>query len=245
VRLGDLVERFGGQLLGNPDLVVASIAPLDNAGPTQISFLSNSKLRALAAQSEAAALILSPLDDPSVAATYPGARIVTTNPYAYFARAAQYFVSREESAPAPGIHPSAVIDPSAEIDPSAHIGPHVTIEAGAVVKAGAVIDHGCFVGKEAVVGEGTRLFANVTFHRKCIIGARGIVHSGAVIIRDTQELESLLTGPHRGRTAWVILASDPAREPSLLAREVAQALMAAAAEVRRPPDGRVVLRVQL
>ena len=80
VRLGDLVERFGGLLAGDPDLVVASIAPLDSAGPNQISFLSNSKLRALAAQSQAAALILSPLDDPSVAATYTGARIVTTIP---------------------------------------------------------------------------------------------------------------------------------------------------------------------
>jgi UDP-3-O-[3-hydroxymyristoyl] glucosamine N-acyltransferase len=181
VRLGDLVERFGGQLSGDPDLVVASIAPLDSAGPTQISFLSNSKLRALAAQSEAAAMILSPLDDPSVAATYTGARIVTTNPYAYFARAAQYFVSLEEAAPLPGIHPSAVVDPTAQVDASVHVGPHVTIEAGAVVKAGAVIDHGCFIGREAVVGEGTHFFANVTFHRQCVIGARGIVHSGAVI----------------------------------------------------------------
>jgi UDP-3-O-[3-hydroxymyristoyl] glucosamine N-acyltransferase len=181
VRLGDLVERFGGQLVGSPDLVVASIAPLDNAGPTQISFLSNSKLRALAAQSEAAALILSPLDDPSVAATYTGARIVTTNPYAYFARTAQYFVSLEERAPAPGIHPSAVVEEGAQVDPSAHIGPHVTVEAGAVIHAGVVVDHGCFIGRDAVVGEGTRFFANVTFHRNCVIGARGIVHSGAVI----------------------------------------------------------------
>ena len=181
VRLGDLVERFGGQLVGNPDLVVASIAPLDSADASQISFLSNSKLRALAAQSSAAALILSPLDDPSVAATYAGSRIVTTNPYAYFARAAQYFVSLEEEAPRPGIHPSASVDPSAEVDPSAHVGPHVTIEAGAVVKGGAIIDHGCFVGKGAVIGEDTHLFANVTFHRKCVIGKRGIIHSGAVI----------------------------------------------------------------
>ncbi|QNA89349.1 UDP-3-O-(3-hydroxymyristoyl)glucosamine N-acyltransferase [Massilia sp. Dwa41.01b] len=181
MRLRDLVERFGGQLTGDPDLVVSAIAPLDSAGPGQISFLSNSKLRALAGQSAAAALILSPLDDPSVAATYSGSRIVTTNPYAYFARAAQYFLSLEETAPAAGVHPSAVVDPSAQVDPSAHIGPFVTIEAGAVVKAGAVIEHGCFIGKDAMVGEGTHFFANVTFHRKCVIGARGIVHSGAVI----------------------------------------------------------------
>ena len=181
VRLGDLVERFGGQLVGNADLVVSAIAPLDSADATQISFLSNSKLRALAAQSSAAALILSPLDDPSVAATYGGSRIVTTNPYAYFARAAQYFVSLEEEAVVPGIHPSAIVGAGAEIDATAHIGPHVTVEAGAVVKANAIIEHGCFIGRKAVVGEGTHFYPNVTFHRGCIIGARGILHSGAVV----------------------------------------------------------------
>jgi len=184
IRLGDLVERFGGQLVGDPDLEVSAIAPLDTAGASHISFLSNSKLRALAAQSQAAALILSPLDDPTVAATYEGTRIVTTNPYAYFARAAQYFVSLTEHVPAPGVHPSAVVDPGAMVDPTAHIGPHVTIEDGAVIGAHVVIDAGCFIGREAVIGEHTHLFANVTFHARCRIGQRGILHSGAVIGTD-------------------------------------------------------------
>jgi UDP-3-O-[3-hydroxymyristoyl] glucosamine N-acyltransferase len=57
----------------------------------------------------------------------------------------------------------------------------VTIEAGAAIRAGAAVDAGCYIGREAVIGEGTHLFANVTFHARCIIGARGIIHSGAVI----------------------------------------------------------------
>lgn len=183
-RLAELVERFGGHLAGDPNIEVTGIAPLSDAGASHISFLSNSKLRALAAQSNAAALILSPLDDPTVAATYTGARIVTSNPYAYFARAAQYFVALDAIRPVAGIHPSAVVAPGAQIDPSAHIGPHVTVEEGAVVKAGAVIDAGCFIGREAEVGEGTHFFANVTFHARCQIGARGIIHSGAVIGAD-------------------------------------------------------------
>jgi len=183
-RLGELVERFGGQLAGDPNLEVTGIAPLQDAGASHISFLSNSKLRALAAQSGAAALILSPLDDPTVAATYEGARIVTTNPYAYFARAAQYFAALDEIVPAPGVHPRASVDALARIDPAAHVGANVTIEAGAVVKAGAVIDAGCYIGRDAEIGEGTHLFANVTFHARCRIGARGIIHSGAVIGTD-------------------------------------------------------------
>jgi UDP-3-O-[3-hydroxymyristoyl] glucosamine N-acyltransferase len=184
IRLGDLVERFGGQLVGDPNLAVSAIAPLDTAGASHISFLSNSKLRALAAQSGAAALILSPLDDPTVAATFEGARIVTTNPYAYFARAAQYFASLTDHVPAPGRHPSAVVADSAIVDATAHIGPHVTIDEGATIGAHAVIDAGCYVGRNAVIGEGTHLFANVTFHSGCQIGKRGILHSGAVIGTD-------------------------------------------------------------
>ncbi|GAB3454357.1 UDP-3-O-(3-hydroxymyristoyl)glucosamine N-acyltransferase [Massilia terrae] len=183
-RLGDLVERFGGHLTGDPDIEVTGIAPLQDAGASQISFLSNSKLRALAAQSNAAALILSPLDDPTVAATYAGARIVTSNPYAYFARAAQYFVALDAVVPEPGVHPSAVVARGAQVDPSAHIGPHATVEEGAVIKAGAVIDAGCYIGREAEIGEGTHLFANVTFHSRCIIGKRGVIQSGAVIGAD-------------------------------------------------------------
>jgi UDP-3-O-[3-hydroxymyristoyl] glucosamine N-acyltransferase len=183
-RLGQLVERFGGELVGDPNIEVSAIAPLSEAGASHISFLSNSKLRAQAADSRAAALILSPLDEPTVAASYAGARIITTNPYAYFARVAQYFVALCEQAPVPGIHASAAVADGARIDPHAHIGPHVTIEAGAVVKAGAVIDHGCFVGRDAVIGEDTHLYANVSFHRGCVIGKRGIIHSGAVIGAD-------------------------------------------------------------
>jgi UDP-3-O-[3-hydroxymyristoyl] glucosamine N-acyltransferase len=180
-RLGELVERFGGQLEGDADIEVTAIKPPDRAGIADISFLSNSKLRALAAHSHAAALILSPGDEPEVAATFAGARVVTANPYAWFARAAQHFDSGRLPSPEPGIHPSAAVHASAQVDPAAHVGPYVTVEAGAVINAGAVVDAGCYIGREAVIGEGTHLFANVTFHARCIIGARGIIHSGAVI----------------------------------------------------------------
>jgi len=183
-RLGELVERLGGQLAGDPNIEVTGIAPLTDAGVSHISFLSNSKLRSQAAHSGAAALIVSPNDDETIAATYQGARIVTNNPYAYFARAAQYFASLDAFVPAPGIAPSAVVDPTARVHPSAHVGAQATIEAGAVVGEGAIIGAGCYIGREAEIGAGTELFANVTFHARCRIGARGIIHSGAVIGTD-------------------------------------------------------------
>ena len=208
-RLGELVERFGGRLVGDPDLRVDGIAPLDRAGSSELSFLGNSKLRSQAAQSRAAALILAPADDEAVALGYSGARIVADNPYAHFARTAQLLLAQREAAPAPGIHPSAVVHPGARVDPTAHIGPHATIEADAVVMAGAVIEAACYIGREAAVGEGTHFFPKVTFHARCVIGARGIVHSGAVIGGDgfgfAQDEGRYIKMPQTGR---VVLGDD-------------------------------------
>lgn len=183
-RLGKMVERLGGQLIGDPEIEVSGIAPLDEAGASHITFLSNSKFRAKAAQTGAAALILSAADDAVVSAEYKGGRIVTDNPYAYFARAAQWFVEQNATPVVPGIHASACVHPDAHVSATACIGPHVTIEAGAVIADDVLIDAGCFIGRGAQVGMGTHLHANVSFLAECSIGSRGIIHSGAVIGAD-------------------------------------------------------------
>ncbi len=183
-RLKELVERLGGQLIGDETIEVSGIGPLSDAEASHITFLSNPKLRPQAAQSQAAAMILSPADNDNIGAAYGGARIVTDNPYAYFARAAQYF-ARQQAIPASvGIHPSAVVDPSASVAPDASIGPLVVIEADAVIGSEAVIGAGSFIGRAAKIGAGTHFHARVTFQSGCEIGQRGILHSGAVIGAD-------------------------------------------------------------
>lgn len=181
IRLSELVERLGGTLAGNPEIEVTGVAPLDAAGPSDLSFLSNPKLRDQATRSQAAALIVSPADDAEIAKDFRGTRIVAANPYAYFARTAQWFAEADAIPPSAGAHPSACVDPSAQVAPSASIGPMCVIEAGARIGEGAVIGAGCFIGRDAVVGERTLFHPRVTLLARCRIGARGIVHSGAVI----------------------------------------------------------------
>lgn len=171
-------------MVGDGNIDLSGIAPLDLALPTHITFLSNSKFRQQAEQTRAVALILSPADHQLLGPRFAGTRIVTDNPYAYFARVAQFFAA-QQAIPAPlGVHATAVVDPGARIAPDASIGPHVVIEAGARVDDSAVIDAGCFIGRDARVGAGTHFFAGVRFHAGCRIGQRCIVHSGAVIGAD-------------------------------------------------------------
>ena len=180
-RLGDLVESLGGELIGDPEVVIAGIAPLDAAGASHITFLSNPRLRASAAATRAAALILPPKEHPAIRESYLGACILTDNPYAYYARAAQFFVARDSHPPVPGVHVSAVVDPAARVAASAVIGPNVTIGAGAIIGEHCVIGAGCVIGQGASIGEHTVLHPNVSFLDACHIGARGVIQSGAVI----------------------------------------------------------------
>ena len=181
VRLADLVEHLGGSISGDANLMVAGIAPLEHADASSITFLSNPKLRKQAGDTLAAAIIVKASDAEFLRDQFNGTLIVVDNPYAYFAKAAQFFAALTKQPIAVGVHPSAVVDPSAKIAASASIGPLVCIEADVVIEDNVRIDAGCFIGRGAKIGADSHFHANVSWHHDCRIGQRAIIYSGAVI----------------------------------------------------------------
>jgi UDP-3-O-[3-hydroxymyristoyl] glucosamine N-acyltransferase len=194
VRLADIVAALGGELLGDGDLPIARLAPLDTADATSLAFLASARYAAQLAASTAACVIVAPA--MREAAQARGAAIVTDDPYLYFARLTQWWAARHRRVPAPGIHATAVVEPGARVHASASVGPLAVIGAGVEIGAGAVIGAHCVLGDDAVVGAHTRLAAHVTLGAACRIGARGIVHSGVVIGAD-----GFGFAPHQGQ--WV------------------------------------------
>jgi len=185
IRLSDLVERLGGQLIGNADLEVTGIAPLEHANANSITFLSNPKLRKKACETQAAAIIIRNCDVEFIQqSSFLGTLIVVDNPYVFFAKSAQWFAEQNRRRTSAGIHLSAVVDPSAQIAASAVIGPFVCIEADVVVEENVQIDAGSFIGYASKIGADSHIHANVTVHHDCRIGKRAIFYSGAVIGSD-------------------------------------------------------------
>ncbi|HEX3098931.1 MAG TPA: UDP-3-O-(3-hydroxymyristoyl)glucosamine N-acyltransferase [Usitatibacter sp.] len=176
--LREIVARLGGEAVGEVAAPLTGVATLDSAGPRDIAFLANPKYRARLATTRAGAVIVGPGDRDAVAIP----RIVSDNPYAYYARSVGLF--HPEPAATPGIHPFAQVDGTANVDASAEIGPFVVIGAGATIGKGARIGAHCVIGRKAAIGEGTRLHPRVTIYDRCSLGARCIVHSGAVIGAD-------------------------------------------------------------
>ncbi|TFZ08017.1 UDP-3-O-(3-hydroxymyristoyl)glucosamine N-acyltransferase [Ramlibacter humi] len=164
LRLGDIVDSLGGQLHGDRGAAIEGLAPLESAGPSQLSFLSNPRYQQQLAASRAGCVIVSPALQEAALAR--GAAIVADDPYLYYARVTQLWKARRAPAGAGGIHASAVVDPAAHVDPTATIGPLCVVERG------------------ARIGAGTVLKSRVTVAEDCIIGARCLLHPGVVIGAD-------------------------------------------------------------
>jgi UDP-3-O-[3-hydroxymyristoyl] glucosamine N-acyltransferase len=163
VTVAEIVQRLGGDCVGDAALTIDRIATLEAAGPSQITFLANPRYRAQLANTRAGCVIVAPAMAEETAARTTA--IVTADPYLYYARLSQWWAAGEHPVTA-GVHPSAVVEAGARIAPSATVGAL------------------CYIGADAVVGAGTRIAARVTVGERCIIGERCILHSGVVIGTD-------------------------------------------------------------
>jgi UDP-3-O-[3-hydroxymyristoyl] glucosamine N-acyltransferase len=177
-RLADIAAQLGGRVLGDAGVRVSQIATLENAQAHHISFLTNSKYRAQLATTKAGAVILGEAD--AGATGLP--RIISDNPYAYFAKVSSLLNPLPE--PKPGVHPSAVIGATAQIDPTASIAATAVIGEGASIGAHSVIGEGCCIGANVVIGSHARLYPRVVIYHDCVVGDNLIAHSGAVIGSD-------------------------------------------------------------
>jgi UDP-3-O-[3-hydroxymyristoyl] glucosamine N-acyltransferase len=182
VRLGDLSLLLGAELVGNADLTVSRIAPLDTAGIDAIAFLANPRYQSQLLATQAVCVIVGPAMREIAAAR--GAALVCADPYLAYARLTQWWARQTRRAVEPGIHSSAIVEEGAVIDRSATVGAYACIGRGARVASGAVVGTHCHLGDDSVVGAGTILKPRVSLLQGCRIGQRGIVHSGVVIGAD-------------------------------------------------------------
>ena len=198
LRLAEIVHSLAdmgnASLHGDADVRIERLAPLDVAGPSDLSFLSHPKYLALLARSRAACVIVSP--HMQEAAIRRGACIVADDPYHYFALVTQLWKRAHTPKAAAQIHPSALIDPAAILASDVSVGAFCCIGPGARIGEGTHLAEHCVVGQNAQVGAGSRLYARVTVGDDCRIGERCIVHSGVVIGAD-----GFGFAPHAGQ--WI------------------------------------------
>ena len=175
--LGRLADALGASLQGDAGRVVSGVAPLEAAGPNDVSFLIDRKYLAQAQVSRAGALLVG-----RDVAGLAGSLLRVDRPQQALIVLLGLF--HPEPIADPGVHPTACVAGDARVDRSASVGPLAVVEAEAVIGPHTRVGALCFVGRRAVLGEDVRLHPHVVVREDVRIGNRVIVHPGAVLGAD-------------------------------------------------------------
>jgi UDP-3-O-[3-hydroxymyristoyl] glucosamine N-acyltransferase len=170
-----VAEWVGGSVEGDESLSLEGIAPVESAGPTQLTFAADAKRAMRLGQSRAGAALV------GKDTTRPGMTLIRVeNVQGALLRLLEKLAEPEDLPPA-GVHPTAVISPKAEVGAGAAIGPHVVVEAGARVGAACVLCAGVYVGPDVAIGAGTVLAPGVVVRARCTIGKNVRIGPNSVI----------------------------------------------------------------
>ncbi len=198
------VARTAGGTAPAVERMFSGVAPLQSAGPDQVSFLDNRRYAPALEQTQAGAVIVHPdMRDRVPSETIA---VVTTATYEGWARVAAMFHPAPPTCP--GIHRFAAVDATAHVDASAEVGAFAVIEAGAEVGPGCRIGSHVSIGKGVVIGPDCRIGAHASLSH-ALLGARVYVYPGARIGQEGFSFASTDTGflsiPQLGR---VIVEDD-------------------------------------
>lgn len=174
----EITQQLGGSVSGSSATLINRVGSLAFAQHGAISFFSDTKYTTQLHATESSAVIVKP--EHASLTNLP--KIITDNPYAYFAQLSQLF--NPDYVAAVGIHSTAVIDESVQVLVDCSIGPSVVIEANVTLGKNITIGAGCVIERNSVIGDNTKLEANVTIKHGSQIGQNCHLYSGCVIGND-------------------------------------------------------------
>jgi len=173
--LDEIASLVGGRLVGEGSVTVTGVAPVDEAEPDQMAFLSSTRYTRYVDESRAGACLVSSELEEHLPATMP--RIVVDDPYP--ALRTLLGILHPARAPSAGVHPTAVLGQRVRLGDDVSIGPYVVIDDDVEIEQGCRIEAHCVVGRACRIGPRTRLYPHVVLYSDTVLGADVIVHSGA------------------------------------------------------------------
>jgi UDP-3-O-[3-hydroxymyristoyl] glucosamine N-acyltransferase len=180
--LSDIVALTGAKAPADAprDTRIVDVAPVDTAGPADLTFVEQPKYLSQLARTQAGICLVS----PRFASQVP-ARVValqTEAPYralvavsrALFPGALRpsSFCGNEGVSPGAHVDSTARLEDAVIVDAGAVIGPDVEIGADTLIGANAVIGPGVRIGRGCAIGPGVTI-------SNALIGDRVIIHAGA------------------------------------------------------------------
>jgi UDP-3-O-[3-hydroxymyristoyl] glucosamine N-acyltransferase len=171
MKTGEIAELVGGELSGDGEIEIRSVAALGRAAEGEIAFCDS-----VDGEVHSAACVLVP---PDFKALTTSAIIRVNDPKLAFATVAKKLHPAKRYLPQ--IHPSAVVASSAKISSGVFLGAFTCVGESTSIGDGTVLRAGTKVGDNVSVGKNCVLHPNVFIEDGCTIGDNVILHSGVII----------------------------------------------------------------
>lgn len=169
-----------GEIEGNPEVKVNTIAKIEEGHEGALSFLANPKYEHYIYTTGSSIVLVNKSFVPSgkISATL----IKVENAYESFASLLRMV---DQARPRKkGIHPTAVIEPGAKIGADVYIGPYAYIGDNCQIGDGCSLYPNVYVGDNTKIGSRSVLYPGVKVYHECILGEGCIIHAGTVIGSD-------------------------------------------------------------
>ncbi|HEV7698922.1 MAG TPA: UDP-3-O-(3-hydroxymyristoyl)glucosamine N-acyltransferase [Pyrinomonadaceae bacterium] len=167
----EIAELVGGELVGNGEVEITSVAALDSAREGQLAFADSADT-----ELGTAGCVLVP---PDFGGDSRSTVIRVTNPKLLFTVVAKTLHPAKDRPD--GTHATSVVSPTAQIGSRVFIGAFVCVGDGSVIGDGTHLRAGAKVGDNVRIGQNCVLHPNVFVEDGCTIGENVILHAGVVI----------------------------------------------------------------
>lgn len=201
----EIADHLGGEVVGNPDVVLTDFSSIEKGREGALSFLSNMQYESYLYSTKSSAVLVNHDFEPSQEVTTTLIKV----PNAYTALAELLKLRNEAEEKPVGISSLAYVDPTAVIGEGVYIGPFSYIGRDSVIGDGVRIWPNVFVGGRVTIGEGSRLYSMAVICDHTEVGRRCVIHSGAVIGGDGFGFAPDADGYHKiPQTGRVVLEED-------------------------------------
>jgi UDP-3-O-[3-hydroxymyristoyl] glucosamine N-acyltransferase len=166
-----------GEIQGNPDIKVNTVARIEEGQQGALSFLANPKYEHYIYTTASSVVLVNKTFVPSgkIEATL----IKVDNAYEAFASLLRLV---DQARPRKkGIHPTAIIETTAKVGAEVYIGPYAYIGENCIIGDGCSVYPHVYIGDNTTIGANSILNPGVTIYHDCVIGQGCIIHAGSVI----------------------------------------------------------------
>jgi len=176
-----IADYLKGEVVGDPDIKVKSVARIEQGKPGDLCFLANPKYENFLYSTKASVVLINKSFEPKepVSATL----VKVDDAYQSIASILGLFNSMKSEKKS-GRSWRASVAFSAKLGKGSFVGAGAYVGKKSAIGAGAQIHPQVFIGDNVSVGENSILFPGVKIYNGCVIGSNCIIHSNVVIGSD-------------------------------------------------------------